>query len=147
MAKTKVADVERLESAVAHKYGKEATVDPRSEWNDEKEEDYQRQMREAATTASSSRVEKQKADGFLVVQKLVNADAERCCQICNTYSFKTKDDVYENKFGCCARCFVDFVEGREERWKDGWRPDEGRVEHSKRARRSDKTPKPSDERR
>lgn len=27
-------------------------------------------------------------------------------------------------FGVCVYCFIEFIEGREERWKDGWRPDE-----------------------
>ena len=22
----------------------------------------------------------------------------------------------------CANCFIEFIEGREQRWKDGWRP-------------------------
>lgn len=25
-------------------------------------------------------------------------------------------------YGCCIECFIEFVEGREARWKDGWRP-------------------------
>lgn len=25
-------------------------------------------------------------------------------------------------FGACVNCFIFFIEGREERWKSGWRP-------------------------
>lgn len=25
-------------------------------------------------------------------------------------------------YGCCIDCFIQFIEGREQRWKDGWRP-------------------------
>lgn len=25
-------------------------------------------------------------------------------------------------FGCCIVCFIHFVEHREQRWRDGWRP-------------------------
>jgi hypothetical protein len=32
------------------------------------------------------------------------------------------DDRYYFKFGCCRFCYVEFVEHREERWQQGWRP-------------------------
>lgn len=25
-------------------------------------------------------------------------------------------------FGVCVNCFIQFIDGREQRWKDGWRP-------------------------
>ena len=28
-----------------------------------------------------------------------------------------------NKFECCFKCFIQYVDGREERWEKGWRPD------------------------
>ena len=30
-----------------------------------------------------------------------------------------------NKYDCCFRCFLQYVDEREERWKSGWRPDIG----------------------
>jgi len=27
-----------------------------------------------------------------------------------------------NKFDCCYKCYWQWVEGREDRWKTGWRP-------------------------
>lgn len=27
------------------------------------------------------------------------------------------------QFGCCSDCHIEFVEGREDRWNSGWRPD------------------------
>ena len=27
-----------------------------------------------------------------------------------------------SKFECCFKCYIDYVEGREDRWKSGWRP-------------------------
>ena len=47
------------------------------------------------------------------------------CPACDTtqeYSFDLKDDVYMKKFDCCCKCYFQWVEGREERWKTGWRP-------------------------
>lgn len=32
------------------------------------------------------------------------------------------DDKTYFKFGCCRYCHVEFVEHREERWAEGWRP-------------------------
>lgn len=32
------------------------------------------------------------------------------------------------KYQCCVNCFIEFVEGREERWKSGWRPTVDQVE-------------------
>jgi len=33
-----------------------------------------------------------------------------------------KDDLYMNKFDCCWKCYIQWVEDREERWLEGWRP-------------------------
>jgi hypothetical protein len=33
-----------------------------------------------------------------------------------------KDDLYMNRFECCYKCYVDFVEERTDRWNEGWRP-------------------------
>ncbi len=32
------------------------------------------------------------------------------------------DDKTYFKFGACRYCFVEFIEHREQRWIDGWRP-------------------------
>ena len=37
--------------------------------------------------------------------------------------FNGQDDLYMNKFECCWECYIKWVEGREERWATGWRPD------------------------
>ena len=35
---------------------------------------------------------------------------------------KIRDDVFMNKFDCCFRCYIQWIDGREERWATGWRP-------------------------
>jgi len=30
-----------------------------------------------------------------------------------------------NKYNCCYNCFIQYVHGREKRWKSGWRPNIG----------------------
>ena len=69
------------------------------------------------------KTEKVEKDGFLISKKLLNKESNRTCEACNVYSFDLKDDAYMTKFGTCHRCYVKYVEDREERWNSGWRPD------------------------
>ena len=59
-------------------------------------------------------------------KKLLNKEfAKRSCPACKTYSFNLKDDAYMNKFDCCYRCYIKYIQGTvdgEKRWKEGWRP-------------------------
>ena len=111
----------KIEKAIAEKYGEEAIVNPKSQWDDEKEKEYLEQLK------SNYRQEKQEStmkdlNGVLISKELLNRESERSCPICNTYSFKSVDDLYMTKFDCCLKCYIQWVEGREERWKSGWRP-------------------------
>ena len=57
-------------------------------------------------------------------RKLLNKETtKRSCPVCGAYSFKIRDDVFMNKFDCCFTCYTQWVEGREDRWKTGWRPE------------------------
>lgn len=120
--KENVVYVQGLEKAIKERYGVRTVTNPNSNWNDEREKDYIRQLQERKEVQVDNVREKTDAGGFLVRRKLVNSKEERNCPICNKYSFEIKDDVYINKFFCCYGCFVQYVEGREERWKNGWRP-------------------------
>ena len=60
--------------------------------------------------------------GVFISEKLITKESKRSCPICNTYSFKSNDDVYMSKFDCCFKCYIQWVEGREARWKTVWRP-------------------------
>lgn len=31
------------------------------------------------------------------------------------------------KFGACRYCFIEFIEHREEKWEEGWRPEPDQV--------------------
>ena len=63
-------------------------------------------------------------NGFLMPRKLINIDKNRTCPVCDVYSFHSKDDWYMNKYECCYDCYIQWVDGREERWISGWRPNE-----------------------
>ena len=113
----------KVEKAIAEKYGQETVQHPRKDWTDEKEKEYLSQLKELYSRElkeyDHDKVEK---DGVFVPRKLINKNSNRSCPVCNTYSFKSNDDVYMTKFDCCEKCYIQWVEGREERWKKGWRP-------------------------
>ena len=111
----------KVEQAIAKKYGKETVQNPKKDWDDAKEQNYICQLKQfyAPSTNANDEVD---VDGVLISKKLITKESNRSCPVCNTYSFKSKDDVYMSKFDCCFKCYIQWVEGREERWKKGWRP-------------------------
>ena len=119
--------IAKLEQAIAKKYGDEAIRHPKADWTPEKEKEYQAQLAQLYEKEKTidEKSEKIEIDGFLISQKLFIKDNNRVCPVCDTYSFETKDDVYMLKFNTCFKCYVQWVEGREDRWKSGWRPTKG----------------------
>lgn len=116
--------IAKLEKAISQKYGQEATYNPKRFWNDEKEKEYieqsQAEQKKFAKLAESQ--DKVEEDGFLINKKLLNKDHNRTCPVCKKYSFRSEDDLYMNKFDTCYICYIKFIEGREEKWRSGWRP-------------------------
>lgn len=110
----------KLEKAIAEKYGQEAIQHPRSDWTEEKELSYLDQIkhRQKKDSKQRERTEKIHKDGFFVSKKLLTRDEDRVCPACFEYSFNLKDDIYMNKYDCCYKCYIHFVEGREARWED-----------------------------
>jgi hypothetical protein len=117
-------DVAAVEKAISKKYGTETITNPKSTWDEEKEKEYIEQLKKIAekeNNLSESR-DKVELNGFLLSKKLINKAGGRVCPVCDTYSFDKKDDLYMNRFECCLKCYIKFVEGREDRWESGWRP-------------------------
>ena len=84
----------KVEQAIANKYGKETVVNPKSQWDDEKEKEYLDQLKRTfSPDADTEDLDKEEIFG-----------------------------VFMTKFECCFKCYIQWVEGREERWKKGWRP-------------------------
>jgi hypothetical protein len=116
--------VAKVEKAIKEKYGDKAVQNPRKDWDDEKEAEYIEQLKaltEKRKNASHGK-ERVEINGILVSKKLINKESQRTCPVCEIYSFNMKDDVYMNKFDCCFECYIQYVDGREKRWKTGWRP-------------------------
>ena len=121
--------VVKVEKAISEKYGKDAVQNPKGNWDKDKENKYLEGMREFYKKAELSRKEEKKIDhkGFKVSESFLSRDSNRKCPVCGKYSFSKKDDLYMNKFECCFECYVQYVEGRESRWKEGWRPNNTRA--------------------
>ena len=117
-----------IEKAIAEKYGKETIKNPRAEWNESKEKEYLQQMSDFYNKIkrNESYSEKIEINGIKVTKKLLNRESLICCPICGSFPKKSMDDVCLVKFECCNKCYIQHVEGREERWQEGWRPNDNK---------------------
>tara|TARA_R100001443_G_C3258507_1_gene155008 strand:+ start:115 stop:486 length:372 start_codon:yes stop_codon:yes gene_type:complete len=113
----------KIEKAIADKYGEEAVQNPKAGWADEKEKEYLDNLK--SFSADSVNGQEVLVNGVFISDKLLKRESKRSCPVCKTYSFKSNDDVYMSKFECCEKCYIQWVEGREDRWKKGWRPNNG----------------------
>ena len=113
-----------IEKAIAQKYGIDTIQNPKSNWTDEKEQEYLSQLKKFSENErrQQDQEEKVETNGYFISKKLLNKETNRTCPVCDTYSFDLKDDVYMSKFECCFKCYIQWVEDREERWATGWRP-------------------------
>jgi len=114
--------IAKIEKAMSKKFGPESIVNPKSGWDNDKEKEYLEDLKEFYSEESRQEEDKINKDGFFITRNLINKEINRVCPVCNTYSFSGKDDLYMNKFECCEKCYIQWVEGREERWLEGWRP-------------------------
>lgn len=115
-------EIAKYEKAIKDKYGNEAIQNPKKNWDEEKEAKYLEELKDFYK-GSTRKKKRQEAQGFKIVNKKIENTIERTCPVCSTYSMSSRDDLYMNKFKCCWNCYIQYVEGREERWKTGWRPE------------------------
>ena len=123
MKKKDLDEIARIEKAIRERYGEEAIIDPKSLWDKEKEERYLKDLKDFHTRRDNSRAEKiEDSEGFTIIDKKTKSSTGRTCPVCTSYSFVGIDDLFMTKFECCFNCYIQYIEGREERWKSGWRP-------------------------
>ena len=121
--------IAKIEQAIKKKYGEEAIKNPLCDWDQDKEKEYIEQIKEVSKIEKSkTQGQKEEYNGFLIDKKLLTRDKKSVCPTCDHYSFNVRDDVYLTKWECCYGCFIQWVEGREERWINGWRPEAKRDE-------------------
>ena len=119
--------VAAVEKAISEKYGKQTVQDLRSTWEPEREKNYLNQLKERRRKLQLLQDRKKlfMVDGVEIKKKNDIKQTSRNCPVCKTYSFSSKDDLYMNRFECCGQCYIVYVEFREDRWKSGWRPQDG----------------------
>ena len=121
------AKLAAIEKAIAEKYGKETIQNPRANWDETKEKEYLQQSRHFYQKQRKNDEWQEKVDvnGIKISKKLLNRESLKSCPVCGSFPKKTMDDVCLLKFECCSKCYIQHVEGREERWLKGWRPNNG----------------------
>ena len=100
--------VSKVEKAIADKYGQEATINPCSLWNEEKEKEYLEQAKENA----QKYFEKEKDDdiiendGIFVSKKLVSKSNAKSCPVCDKYLADNRDSVFILKLAYFSTYFL-----------------------------------------
>lgn len=113
--------IAKIEKAIKEKYGEEAIQNPKGSWDKEKETKYLKDLKSFYKKPSHGKTT-EIVDGIKIKTRKSSNEVDRSCPVCGSYSFSSKDDLYMTKFDCCFNCYIQYVEGREERWKSGWRP-------------------------
>jgi mRNA-degrading endonuclease HigB of HigAB toxin-antitoxin module len=113
-----------LEKAIKKKYGDEAIQNPASLWDESKETEYLKQLQDFIKKQQKleAYVEPENVNGILITQKLFNKNNKIICPVCKSRNKTINDNIYHIKYECCHKCYIKFVENREERWLKGWRP-------------------------
>tara|TARA_B100000900_G_scaffold385971_1_gene376023 strand:+ start:45 stop:461 length:417 start_codon:yes stop_codon:yes gene_type:complete len=126
-----------VEKAITEKYGKDTVQDFRNQWQEDKEKDYLKQLKRLTKKNDnlSSTKEEFVVGDVKITKRRSKQKQDRTCPVCKTYSFSRRDDLYMNRFKCCHDCYLDFVIGREEAWKNGERPTDEHIEYALRRRK------------
>jgi|TARA_B100001094_G_scaffold244499_1_gene240847 hypothetical protein len=114
-------EIAKYEKAIKEKYGKEAIQNPKQNWTEEKEKKYLQHLKDFYKNSKHAG-KVSSCNGFDVINKKKSKSEPRVCPVCHSYSHKNRDDLYMRKFQACFDCYIQFIEGREERWNSGWRP-------------------------
>ena len=114
-------EIAQYEKAIQDKYGKEAIQNPKSSWTQEKEEEFLKHLKDFYKHRQIKEKRYTK-NGFEIVDRKKTKTGNRTCPTCGSFSFSSKDDMYMLKYECCFDCYIQYIQGREERWKTGWRP-------------------------
>lgn len=121
MKKRDLNEIAKIEKAIKDKYGPQAIENPRKFWDEEKEKKYLEDLQVFYLKKKESEI-LHDAENLKIKKKKLSKSSERVCPVCSSYSVDQMDDLYMTKFECCFKCYIQYVEDREERWNSGWRP-------------------------
>ena len=101
----------KLEKAIIDKYGESTVVNPKKNWNPQKEQEYLSELKKMyqMRTESSNRV---RHNGFLISEKLFSVVNDKRCKSCGKYKPKLINRLYMLKYDCCFACYIENIEGR-----------------------------------
>jgi hypothetical protein len=105
------------------KFGKFATIEIGSFWNGTKEEHLRNYLK-----SEMKRLEKSyQQDEYIKINNILFSKSmlsrrNYYCAVCGKYNYKLDDLRYSFKYETCQRCYIRYIEDRELRWKEGWRP-------------------------
>lgn len=103
----------KLGKKIADKYGEEAAANIRSEWDEEKEGEYLEQLKAEAKKEREYYGQKAKTkERILITRKGV------LCSVCGRLSLDPRDGAYKAIYECCRRCYLEHVQGEEDRWEE-----------------------------
>jgi hypothetical protein len=93
---SKVDDVAALEKAISKKYGDVAIKNPKSGWDEDKEQEYQEQTKilQKRQKKAEDEQDKVEVDGFFLSKKLLTREKENI------------DDLYMRRYKCCYNCYM-----------------------------------------
>ena len=103
----------QIEDAIKKKYGEKAVSSPKENWDEIKEQQYLDEVKRL-----DEKMSKRGAGTISSQEKLFTKEETKVCEVCNEYSFNKRDDVYLTKFFCCRKCYIQHIEGREEKWPE-----------------------------
>lgn len=126
-----------LEKAISEKYGKDTVQDFRNTWEEDKEKEYLEQLKILQTKLDVFKENQEEViiGDVKIRKRRRDQNEDRTCPVCKTYSFSRSDDLYMNRFKSCHDCYIDFIFGREEAWKNGERPIDEHIEYALRRRK------------
>lgn len=113
--------LQKIEKEITDKFGVEATLSPKAFWNNEREQEYQKQVdsfleKEENKRKSEEKIEK---DGILVPRRLfIEENIKKGCKFCQKYFLDFRDKIYVNKYNGCYECYINFIEGRETKFSN-----------------------------
>jgi hypothetical protein len=116
--------IAKLEKAISEKFGEKATLNPKAFWNEEKEKQFVEENKVVLKkeVLSEQTKEKIEIEGILINKKILKNSFDKNCCVCKSYSFNKKDDLFLLKYKTCNKCYIQYIEDREDRWLSGWRP-------------------------
>ena len=92
-----------IEKAIQDRWGDAAVENPASHWDDKKEKEYLKQLRERIQNEGPPSSTKEH-EGILVTSKLFNNRRVDRCPKCDTYKLSKRDKVLVKKVGHCQHC-------------------------------------------